>query len=91
MYDISIYFEAGGAYFAGKRVIPVCCRTLSISELGKPMEWLQAIEGSKMAMRPEWNRIHGQCNQQATFSTTWPSLPEPVLDAASQFGQRSEG
>ena len=40
-----IYFESGGAYFAGKRVIPVCCRDFPISELGVPLNWLQALQG----------------------------------------------
>lgn len=42
-----IYFEAGGAYFAGKRVIPICCRDARISQVGAPLNWLQAITGSE--------------------------------------------
>jgi len=40
-----IYFECGGAYFARKRVVPICCRGFSISELSPPLSWLQAIDG----------------------------------------------
>jgi uncharacterized protein YegL len=41
-----IYFECGGAYFARKRVIPVCCRGFKIADLAAPLSWLQAIDGS---------------------------------------------
>ena len=41
-----IYFECGGAYFARKRVVPVCCRGFPISALSPPLSWLQAIDGS---------------------------------------------
>jgi uncharacterized protein YegL len=41
-----IYFECGGAYFARKRVIPICCRRFTIPELCAPLSWLQAIDGA---------------------------------------------
>jgi uncharacterized protein YegL len=40
-----IYFETGGAFFMGKRVIPVLCNNLKKEKLGNPLAWLQAIEG----------------------------------------------
>lgn len=40
-----IYFETGGAFFLGKRVIPVLCKNLKKEKLGVPLGWLQAIEG----------------------------------------------
>ena len=40
-----IFFEAGGAYFMGKRVIPICCRELTVQMLEPPLSWLQAIDG----------------------------------------------
>jgi|GEM_PF-3104918 len=40
-----IYFESGGAYFLGKRVIPVCIHDFSLSEIGLPLSWLEAIQG----------------------------------------------
>ena len=43
-----IYFECGGAYFARKRVIPICCRRFSIAELSPPLSWLQAIDGANV-------------------------------------------
>jgi uncharacterized protein YegL len=41
-----IHFECGGAYFARKRVVPICCRSFPISELSPPLSWLQAINGT---------------------------------------------
>jgi len=41
-----IYFECGGAYFARKRVVPICCRRFAISALSAPLSWLQAIDGA---------------------------------------------
>lgn len=42
-----IYFEAGGAYFMGKRVVPVCCRGLSINRIGTPLNWLQSLDAKE--------------------------------------------
>lgn len=42
-----IFFECGGAYFADKQVIPICCRDMQISELGTPLSWLQAVDGAE--------------------------------------------
>lgn len=44
-----IYFECGGAYFARKRVIPICCRNYRIAQLSTPLSWLQAIDGADSA------------------------------------------
>lgn len=41
-----IYFECGGAYFARKRVIPICCRNFPVAQLASPLSWLQAIDGA---------------------------------------------
>ncbi|HKO19195.1 MAG TPA: TIR domain-containing protein [Acidobacteriaceae bacterium] len=44
-----ILFECGGAYFARKPVVPICCRQFLISGLTPPLSWLQAIDGSDAA------------------------------------------
>jgi uncharacterized protein YegL len=83
-----IYFEAGGAYFAGKRVIPICCRDFQLSQLGSPLNCLQALRGhcaeGAAAMLTEISDFFGLGQAQARADSLARFLAGQPCDAGTQ-------